>query len=346
LARSAEEAWVRDRHLAHYLAFAQRAEPELRGSDRQAWIARLSTERDNFLAAHAWCALAERAEDGLLLLDALRMWLYATSIELGSRIAREALAWPSAGARTRARCLAVHAAASIEYFAGRYADAVAHARECVSIAEEIGDEAKAVDGLAIIGAASTGIGDRIVARRALVDALDRARALNDPTRLGAALVSLGEVYTLDGEPALAIPVYEQAAAILRAAGDVHSVVVNACNIARNHVMCGAGDKAKAPLSEAASLVDPAMPDQAMQVLLVVHAGLAAAGGDWARAARFGGAAQMDLDHRGAMREPADDQFLQPVLASARTHLGEAAFDEAMDAGRALTYAAVVSEIRQ
>ncbi|WP_031069647.1 BTAD domain-containing putative transcriptional regulator, partial [Streptomyces sp. NRRL WC-3742] len=42
---------VRDRHLTHYLARAERAEPELRSTCQRTWLTRLDTESGNLLAA-------------------------------------------------------------------------------------------------------------------------------------------------------------------------------------------------------------------------------------------------------------------------------------------------------
>ncbi|WP_459737958.1 AfsR/SARP family transcriptional regulator [Streptomyces sp. E-15] len=44
-------AAVRDRHLRHYLALAERAEPELRGAGQRSWLARLDAESGNLRAA-------------------------------------------------------------------------------------------------------------------------------------------------------------------------------------------------------------------------------------------------------------------------------------------------------
>ncbi|MFI0164493.1 BTAD domain-containing putative transcriptional regulator [Streptomyces sp. NPDC017095] len=47
----ADLAAVRDRHLRHYLALAERAEPELRGPGQRSWLARLDAESGNLRAA-------------------------------------------------------------------------------------------------------------------------------------------------------------------------------------------------------------------------------------------------------------------------------------------------------
>ncbi len=46
---------VHERHTAYFVAFAEEAEPQLRGRDELAWLDRLDTDYANFQAALAWC---------------------------------------------------------------------------------------------------------------------------------------------------------------------------------------------------------------------------------------------------------------------------------------------------
>ena len=51
LAEAGEQDQVQAAHTRHFLALAERAEPELRGADQLDWLVRLSAEHDNFVAA-------------------------------------------------------------------------------------------------------------------------------------------------------------------------------------------------------------------------------------------------------------------------------------------------------
>ena len=72
LEESGERTSVRAAHAEHFVALAERAEPELRAADQIHWITRLSLERDNFNAALRHCVatgdfgLALRLYQGLL----------------------------------------------------------------------------------------------------------------------------------------------------------------------------------------------------------------------------------------------------------------------------------------
>ncbi|MDQ0585418.1 AfsR/SARP family transcriptional regulator [Streptomyces rishiriensis] len=68
---------VRDRHLRHYLALAEQAEPQLRGAGQRPWLARLDAEAGNLRAALDEAvrrAGAGEADEALRLATALSWW--------------------------------------------------------------------------------------------------------------------------------------------------------------------------------------------------------------------------------------------------------------------------------
>ena len=89
---------VRTRHLAHYLAMAEAAKTKLVGPEQAEWLARLDLDRENLLAAHAWCDRAEGgATLGLRLVNAIKEYWFRR----GSAAARQAR---DAGSAEPARC--------------------------------------------------------------------------------------------------------------------------------------------------------------------------------------------------------------------------------------------------
>ena len=89
---------ARNRHLEFYVALAEEAESELTGREQRAGFARIDQERENLLAANAWCDHANNgAELGLQLVFGLRLYLvHRGLIALEHRLATEALARPGA----------------------------------------------------------------------------------------------------------------------------------------------------------------------------------------------------------------------------------------------------------
>ncbi|MBM7440186.1 BTAD domain-containing putative transcriptional regulator [Streptomyces sp. HB132] len=68
---------VRDRHLRHYRAFAEHAEPRLRGADQRSWLARLDAEAGNLRTALDEAvrrAGAGEPEEAVRLVTALAWW--------------------------------------------------------------------------------------------------------------------------------------------------------------------------------------------------------------------------------------------------------------------------------
>jgi predicted ATPase len=70
-----ERVAARDRHLDHFLALAERAEPEMEGANQDAWLVRLEVEHDNVRAALDWGLAQADPERGRRLAAAL-VWLW------------------------------------------------------------------------------------------------------------------------------------------------------------------------------------------------------------------------------------------------------------------------------
>ena len=198
LAEANEEYELGHRHTKYYCALAERADPELRGSQQLAWLDRLVAEDANFRAALAWCleapqpvmpdrppatvplssrlSLAERAELGLRLAGAL--WWYWNTIT----DRREGRRWlvlaleraGSANLHTR-----VQALAGVGWLAHLQDDndvAIAWLEESRALARSTGDlpgEAMALLGLAL---ALRKRGQYKRAHMVLVESLELCRA--------------------------------------------------------------------------------------------------------------------------------------------------------------------------
>jgi DNA-binding CsgD family transcriptional regulator len=75
LEAAGETAATRDRHLAHFLALAERAEPGL-DQDQDRWRAALAAEHDNLRAALEWGLATDDPEPGRRLAAALARWWF------------------------------------------------------------------------------------------------------------------------------------------------------------------------------------------------------------------------------------------------------------------------------
>ena len=347
LAEAGEKSQTRTRHLAYFVDVAVEAKPHLMGPDQGAWLERLDLERENILVAHSWCDRAKRGgELGLRLLCAVRVYLIARGLGvLGLRVMSEALARPEASERNLLRCQALDAAAYLGYFTGRYAEAQSYEEEGLAIAREIGDRDRIVAALTFLGAVSLARENRVDARRYLEESLELARSLGEVRRLEQALTVLAELNRAEGDLDAAEPLYEEALALNRKQGAGTNIAVNLLNIAMVAIGRGAGERARDILLEALTIAGKIRSKSTGRAALDVAAGLAALSGDWARAARIFGAAQVELEQMGIHREAADDAFLVPLLATARTALGAPAFAAAEADGRAQSYEDAIAETR-
>ncbi len=179
LAQSDAEDQSRVKHLRYYVSLAQQAETELSGPEQRSWHARLDSERENILLAHAYCRVAQGGgEAGLKLIHALRRWVGRNNFKLWNRVCREVLAHPEAQQESLDRSHALYVASFVGRMAGRYDEARAWAEEGLRIAQKCGDTLAIWDARFQLGNALLGL-DRTAALEHFVEVLAIAREVGD-----------------------------------------------------------------------------------------------------------------------------------------------------------------------
>jgi tetratricopeptide (TPR) repeat protein len=347
LAESGNELAARARHLGFCVALAEQARPQLAGPEQGAWLARLDIERENLLAAHASAARAPGGvELGLRLVFALRpYWLSRGLLMLGHRITVEALARTRSSDRTFERCRGLVDAGLLCYFMGRYAEAQTHLIASLSIAREIGNAGFVAGILQSLGMACQGTGDMESARAHLDEALALARQLGNKRELAGASNALAQLHRTEGRLDAAEPLYREVVELARELGDRESIAVGLLNLAMVSIGRGQFEQARTLLLEVLAIAEAIGSRPAAQSAVEVSAGLAAASAAWHDAARFFGAAEAQAEQNGLQRDPADEAFLTPLMARASRALGDQAFLAAQAAGRALTSADALAQVR-
>jgi predicted ATPase/DNA-binding CsgD family transcriptional regulator len=143
LEAAGEAEAARDRHLDHFLAFAEAAHPEMVGADQDVWLARVEAEHDNLRAALDWGLAAEGPERGRRLAAAL-FWLWyqhghaAEGIDFIQRALDRA---PGERSTVQATLLAGIAAVAIG--SRRFSLIAEYAQQGLEIATAIGDQRNA-----------------------------------------------------------------------------------------------------------------------------------------------------------------------------------------------------------
>ena len=347
LAQANEAGAARARHLDHVLALAESARPHLYGPSQASWLAQLDAERENILAAHAWCAEAPNGgELGMRLAIAIKnYWFMRGPASLGYRTTVEALSRPGARQPDELRCRALFVAGQFAYFTGKYGEGRKFLEESVGIARAIGEEARVADALQPLGLACLAEGDFVSARKHLEDALALIRRLGDKRNIAGALNALAQLNRAEGNPEAAEPLYEDALALFREVGDHESVTVALLNLAMTWIALGDRDHARVACLEALEIVEETGSRRTGQSVLEVAAGLAAACRDWRRAAQCYGAAEAWEAQSNLRRSPADEAFLRPLIDETRRALGEKEFAAEEQAGRAAPQDEIVERTR-
>jgi non-specific serine/threonine protein kinase len=348
LTEAGEAAPARNRHLECFLALARQGEDALRGDRQAAWLMRLALERENFMAAHAWCDRApEMAVHGLMLVAALsEFFLHAGLIPLGYRMTAEALDRPGARDDSLARCRALWAAAALTYFMGRYGDAKRHVEASLALARQIGAKAQAAEALRLGVYVALGLDDRTGAEARLAESLALSREAGDDGQVARALAALAELHRAEGRLEDAEAGYSEAIALNRVAGDSAREAVNLVNLAALSIGRGDADLARECLRKSIAITERIGSKRAGIVQVECCLGLAALLGDWERAARLQGAAQALSEEMSQEREPVERLYLDPLIARTRDALGSERYASAERAGRRLSYEEAIAQARE
>jgi predicted ATPase/class 3 adenylate cyclase len=336
---SGERDGTRDRHLYFYLAFAETARPELLGPQQGAWLVRLDAERENLLAAHAWCGHLKSGGDlGLRLVYSMKpYWINRGLLGLGLRATMESLNHTAASERNVARCRGLLIAGQLGCGLGAYKEAQNYLEESLAIAREIGDKGRIAAVLQPLGHASLGQGNLAAARVHLEEALALARELGNKREIAAAMNASAQLHRAEGNLDAAEPLYENVLVLARELGDRESVAIGLLNLAMVSIGRGSTESVPTMLLDVIAISSDIGSIPAGLSALDVCAGLAVKRKEWERSALFFGTAEEQAKKMGLHRDSADESFLMPRISEAREALGAAKFDAAEAAGRTLSY---------
>jgi tetratricopeptide (TPR) repeat protein len=335
MSETADSAPTRTRHLDFYLKFAETARPELAGPEQGQWLARLDLERENMLSAHEWSAHAEGgAELALRMVHALRpYWKNRGLMMLGHRLATELLTRAGFQRRDNARCRALFGLGQLCHFMGRYRDATNYLAESLAIAREMHDDQRIAMILQPLGMACLGEREFRFAHQYLEEAVTLANNFGNRRELAAAQNALAMLHRMEGRFEAAQPLYERVVESARELGDRESIAIGLLNLAMVSITRGSEAAARPMLLEVLEIAAEIGSKPAAQSTLEVCTGLAAALGDWEEAAHFFGAAEALTVQTGLKRDPADEEFLAPLIARTKESLNQTNFDERKRAGQ-------------
>jgi len=308
-------------------------------------MARLDDERDNLLAAHAWCGRFDDGQElGVRLVSSIKQyWFNRGLLGLARGMTLEALS--RAPARSRARGRALYDAGQMGCWMGMFLEAREQLEESLSIAREDGDKAAVARVLQPLAIACFTLRDLAAARAHWEEAATLAREEGGPRNIAAALNGLAQLHRLEGDLDAAQALYEQVLGLARELEDRSSIAIALLNLAMTLIDRGHAGRARPMLVEALAIAEETGSKPVGQSVLEVCAGLAALQEEWDCAARFYGAAEAEAARTGIRRDAADESFLAPRVAKSREALGTTNFDAAEAGGRALAYEEALGEAR-
>jgi non-specific serine/threonine protein kinase len=334
---------ARSRHLAYFLAFSERARPNLYAREAKSWLARVDRELSNLLAAHAWCDHDPDGTDrGLQLAFNICMYWHNRGLfVLGRQVCTEALARPGAD-RSISKARALLSLGVVQRLSGRVPDAIEPLKEALTIAGEHDDEDLIALCLNHLAWARLYCGDLTDALEYAEKQLTVARRIG-PAHLSIALQTKALICRMQCD-------FDAAAAYLDEALAGH----DSDNRERSHVLLeqivrvsiarGRLDRATQPLVESIR-VSRELDSQFRAILSIdLAALLAAANSEWERAVRLQSVFDATLDRMGGLRNILiDDAVLEELRKKPRQMLGKDWYEAAYADGRNVTTEQAMSE---
>jgi non-specific serine/threonine protein kinase len=338
---------VRRRHAEFFVARAEETRRAYRPAQGP-WLDWFERERGNVCAALRWCIERGDAETALRLGAALWMfWYVGGDAAEGRPLLAAALALPGATTETAPRAECLLGAGQLAMTQGDYAAARASLRESIALYRAMGDDRGASEALLAAGFVAR-VQEEYDAARALLDeALALSRACGHRFMTAASLHHLGMMAAdARGDYPAARSFLEESLAHYRALGYQRFIAVVLLSL--GDVARAEGDRARARQLLQESLATTVEAGERLGIARALNAlaHLAMDEGEAERAVRLAGAEARERQTRGTRGWPVEERRRAGWLAAARVVLGDAAFESAWAAGRAMTREQAIAFARE
>jgi predicted ATPase/DNA-binding CsgD family transcriptional regulator len=345
LATAGEVDAMRRRHAEHFVALAERAEPEMYGIYELSWLEQLDVDRENFRVALEWAEESGETEIGLRLGGAL-FWFWLTRQVGEGREWLTRMLDANRGSSSAARAKALVAAGALAWgLDGENDRAERLLQEALDLWRQAGDRRRMAQTLVYLGLVAWQRGDYEEARSIGQEGLSLARDAGDWVMQGGSLLGLGLATWKLGDRATASDLLEEALALYQKAGHRWArayVFSMLSEIADSQELYGAA------LAHYAESLQLYYEHDALWIFADVLSAAATTtfrGGQVESAVRFFAAAEVMRESLGATQTLHDQEEYERVLAEARHALGDAQFAQAWRSGREATPEQLVTETR-
>jgi non-specific serine/threonine protein kinase len=339
LAEAGERSAARDRHAAHFLDVAARAEAGLRGPQQGTWMRHLALEHAQLTAALAWLHERGDTERGLRLAGmAGRYWWMAGAFTEGAAWLTTFLERSSPDAQGVDRARALHALGLATFWhespAAGFMASRSWFEQAAAIYRRLGDDRALAETLRDLGGFWKGMGDLARGRQVLEESASVAARCGDERGVAAARSYLGIVLAYAGELAAARDVLTESLDVL-----VREAGPDEYQRTRFFLSCIASDAGDAAAARAwleeIMATDDVMADLPYAAGFVLDglARLAVAEHQPHKALRLAGAAAAEHERLGTSAGPAYDRYVLQGLEPAVAAIGGEAAHRAMTRGR-------------
>jgi DNA-binding CsgD family transcriptional regulator/tetratricopeptide (TPR) repeat protein len=370
---SGEAEEVGRRHAEFFLDLAEEAEPELSKSQQAQWLGRLETEHDNLRSALSW-ALGRKIDSGFRIAAALCLFWYTRGyLSEGRRYLEEVAGSAAVPTTVRARALdglgwiaepqgdyerarvayeeslklyrssgdkrgvanTLGDLGSLALDRGDYEEATSLLEESLTLHRELGSREDVIGILDSLGVLASAKGDRERSVSFFGEALALSRVTGNVRRNATSLGNLAITMLMHGERERATVLLEESLTLFREIGDGANIAIGLMYSALAALTKGDHERVKTLGEESLELLQKAEDRQHIPDCLEIMAGGAGAQGLARRAALLWGAAEGMREAIGVPLRPESRRLLDPYLATARSSLGEVAWQTTLADGRAM-----------
>jgi non-specific serine/threonine protein kinase len=343
LLESGEDQALRKRHRDWYLAFADRAEQELAGSQQTLWFDKVEMEHDNLRAVMEWSLQNGEPEPPLLIAAAVReFWFVRGSMAEGRKWLERALEHENVPPALRAKALRTAGLLAVfgqgDYTAGR-----AFHQESLQIWRGVGDKQNVAQLLHDLGAVAAGLGEHARARQLYEESIAVRREIGDRVGSAMSLHNLGRVAYREGDYETASSLLEQSLKIWEEASDKQLIGMALTNLGLVACRCGDHARARSFLNRGLAVHRELGDTRKIAFSLEAFGALAASLGEYGQAARIFGAAEKLREALGSPLPPADRPDYDRAVAAARGGLDADLYTATWAEGRAMSAEEAIRE---
>jgi excisionase family DNA binding protein len=340
LADSGEDAEIRQRHAAYYLALVERWSPDPALPGEKHRLAAIAPEYDNARLALAWFD-EHNERDGLLRLSgSLFEFWHARGLYSEGRLWMGRATAGRDGADPSVRVRALMTASALARYQGDVVEATTLSEAALPLARGIDNAGQLITALLNAGLLAYFQEQYAAAETLLQEGLDVAHGLGDgePAKrpiTGILLSNLGLIALAQGHLDRAATLFQEAIVLYRAENYGWALDHALAGLGGVYYLQGRSEQAAPLFAEALELAWSIPDPRKVAIALLGIAGIAAARRCAQGGARMLGAAEAISGSVGVPFAPSDRPVYDRVVASLMAALGEVRLNEARTAGHSL-----------